>query len=66
MITFPILATTALVFLILLYGAAWHDEQARPKVIRPSAMPNPRRSKRGMVGPSAAPLRVKMRRSYGD
>ncbi len=43
MITFPILATTAVVFLILLYGAAWHDEQARPHVIEQRAKRKPRR-----------------------
>jgi hypothetical protein len=43
MFTFPIVVTTALVFLILLYGAAWHDAQGRPEVIKRRITSKPRR-----------------------
>ena len=39
---FPLTLTT-IALVILLYGAAWHDEPARPTVIERRARPTPKR-----------------------
>jgi len=39
---FPLTLTT-IALVILLYGAAWHDEPARPTVIERRARPTPNR-----------------------
>ena len=45
MFTLPFMAITAFALLILLYGASWHDQPARPVVIKRSTSSEPRRGK---------------------
>ena len=56
---FP-LALTTIALVILLYGAAWHDEPARPTVIERRARPTPKRPLVRQV----RLLRRAMRKSY--
>jgi hypothetical protein len=42
MFTLPFMAITTLALLILLYGASWHDQPARPVVIERRAKPRRR------------------------
>ena len=43
MFTLPFMLITAVAMLILLYGASWHDQPARPVVIKQRAKRKQRR-----------------------
>lgn len=57
---FPLTLTT-IALVILLYGAAWHDEPARPTVIERRTRPTPKRP----LARQARLIRLFMRTRYG-